>query len=299
MHGFEPLFHRQEEFIMKITFLGTAAATAMPLPFCGCDVCVQSRRLGGKNIRRRSSAVIDDVLLIDLGPDSAAAACENGIDISRIRYLLQTHAHSDHFDAGHLITRHPDYAGFCPEVLEIAATMGTLHAMNRMLQDEDGRADLFSFEFSTRSSLKIRPISAGQTFFLGEYKITALDSLHDPAQEAVVYYIEKNNRAILYGTDLAEADDRFFAFLAGRHLDVLILDHTYGFGVNSGGHLDGGMFTEILTKLRHMNVIDTKTQIYATHISHEGNGTHDRMIETAEGYGYKIAYDGLCVEIEE
>jgi len=51
---------------MKLTFLGTAAATAMPLPFCNCNLCRTAKKLKGKNIRRRASIVINDDILIDL-----------------------------------------------------------------------------------------------------------------------------------------------------------------------------------------------------------------------------------------
>ena len=74
---------------MKITVLGTAAATSMPLTFCNCDVCKESRRLGGRNIRKRSSIVINDDLLIDMGPDSINACSMYGIDAGNIKYLLQ------------------------------------------------------------------------------------------------------------------------------------------------------------------------------------------------------------------
>jgi phosphoribosyl 1,2-cyclic phosphate phosphodiesterase len=95
---------------MKVTFLGTVAATAMPLPFCNCDVCKEAQKLKGKDIRKRASAVINEDLLIDLGPDSINDCYQYGADLSKIKYILQTHAHSDHFDAGHFITRHSEYA---------------------------------------------------------------------------------------------------------------------------------------------------------------------------------------------
>ena len=55
---------------MKITFLGTAAAEAMPATFCNCKYCIEARRLGGKNIRTRSQSIIDGKLLIDLPADT-------------------------------------------------------------------------------------------------------------------------------------------------------------------------------------------------------------------------------------
>ncbi len=282
---------------MKVTFLGSGAATAMPLPFCSCEVCREARILGGKNIRRRASLVINDDLLIDLGPDSVAACGEYGIDLTKISYLLQTHAHSDHFDTGHLITRHPEYMGTTDNVLSIVATGKTLIAMDRMLKDEDGSADLHSPDFLNDLRLGLIPANVGEELTLGGYKITALDSHHDKNQDAVVYYIEKDGKNILYGTDMLMADEQFYDFLAEKELDILILDQTYGEGVNSGGHLDAGMIYDIIKKLRDIGGISEKTKIYGTHISHEGNFTHDKMEAIAMEHGYHIAYDGLIIEV--
>ena len=58
---------------MKIKVLGTAAATSMPLGFCNCDICKKARQNAGKDIRKRSSIIINDEMLIDLGPDSISA----------------------------------------------------------------------------------------------------------------------------------------------------------------------------------------------------------------------------------
>lgn len=53
--------------------------------------------------RRLSSALIDDVLLIDPGPQIFDALAELGKDNGAIKYVINTHKHSDHF---------------CPEVLQ-------------------------------------------------------------------------------------------------------------------------------------------------------------------------------------
>ena len=54
---------------MKILFLGTSAATSFPLAFCRCRVCEKARINKGKDIRKRSSVIINDDMLIDFGPD--------------------------------------------------------------------------------------------------------------------------------------------------------------------------------------------------------------------------------------
>ena len=55
---------------MQITFLGTGAATAVPLPFCSCPTCRAARVQGGKDLRTRSALLINDDLLIDCGADA-------------------------------------------------------------------------------------------------------------------------------------------------------------------------------------------------------------------------------------
>ena len=50
---------------MKVLFLGTAAAEGWPAVFCKCDSCMKARKLGGKNIRTRSSCIIDDIYMVE------------------------------------------------------------------------------------------------------------------------------------------------------------------------------------------------------------------------------------------
>lgn len=82
---------------MKLTYLGTAAAEGWPAAFCNCDGCRAARRLGGRNIRTRSQALVDDALLLDFPCDAWLHALRQGLDFSAVRWLLVTHSHTDHF----------------------------------------------------------------------------------------------------------------------------------------------------------------------------------------------------------
>ena len=75
---------------MKLKYLGTAAAEGVPALFCDCDTCRRSKLLGGKNIRSRSQAVINDDLLIDLPCDHFMHLIQNQIDFRNIKYCLIT-----------------------------------------------------------------------------------------------------------------------------------------------------------------------------------------------------------------
>lgn len=83
---------------MKILFLGTGAA----------DWLVEKDNAMAE-FRRLSSALIDDVLLIDPGPQVISALKEMNKDVSNIKYVINTHKHSDHF---------------CQETLDVLTTNG-------------------------------------------------------------------------------------------------------------------------------------------------------------------------------
>jgi len=71
---------------MKLFFLGTGAAD--------WSVEVQS----DPEYRRFSSTLIDDTLLIDPGPHVPNAIETFKKDIKKIKYVINTHRHSDHFN---------------------------------------------------------------------------------------------------------------------------------------------------------------------------------------------------------
>jgi len=111
---------------MNITFLKTGAATSSPLAFCRCDFCNKARKLGGKDFRKRSSIIINTDFLIDFSPDVLSASFMYGKSIADIRYCLQTHSHSDHFDPSHFTTRIPEYMGVNTPALQLYGSEATL-----------------------------------------------------------------------------------------------------------------------------------------------------------------------------
>ena len=281
---------------MKINVLGTAAATCMPLTFCNCEICKESRKLGGKNIRKRSSLIINDEFLIDMGPDSINACTMYGIDVGKIKYLLQTHSHSDHFDAGHFVTRWSEYAVKDMEHLDIICSYGTAVDMAHKIKENED-IDLFDDKWKKDLNYSLNFIKHGESVKLGDYEIIGIDSKHDLRVEALIYIIKYKDKIILYGTDLLEISDEAWKIIEQYKLDVVFLDQTYGKGYNAGGHLDAGMIADYVRTMKEKRVIDDNTLVYGTHFSHEGNDIHDRMEELAVENGYHIAYDGMELNI--
>ena len=90
---------------MKLTYLGTAAAEGWPALFCRCEYCMKALERGGKNLRTRSQAMVNDDLLIDFPADSFSHMQQNGLDFSAVKNLLITHSHMDHFSPSDLHLR--------------------------------------------------------------------------------------------------------------------------------------------------------------------------------------------------
>ena len=112
--------------MMRVTFLGTAAANAFPEAFCKCNNCEQARKLGGLSLRKRSSVLVNDDLIIDLGPDIMAASQIHGCLLTNVQYCLQTHPHADHMDLSHLLSRSPDFGTVGTPILNFYASVETL-----------------------------------------------------------------------------------------------------------------------------------------------------------------------------
>ena len=280
---------------MKVTFLGTAAATACPLVFCSCPMCAAGWQRKGKDFRRRASALIGEDLIIDLGPDVMTAAFDFGANIRNIRYWLQTHAHSDHFDAGHLITRLPEYApeGIMP--LNLAASRETIRHMSERLSLEEPGASLEKTVWLERLKIRVYPVRHGETVLFGNRRITAAESMHDPQDGSLLYVIEEEGKAFLYATDTLQLTDRTMDLLKKFSLDAVAIDHTYGPGINGGGHLNAEQAAEEIRRLRHEGILKPAGHAYATHISHEGMPPHEELAAFARAHGYEVAWDGLCM----
>ena len=82
---------------MKVNFLGTIAAEGGPALFCNCRYCQEAARRGGKDIRTRSQILVNEDLLVDFPADTYLHKLRHGLDLSKVRYLLITHSHRDHF----------------------------------------------------------------------------------------------------------------------------------------------------------------------------------------------------------
>ena len=282
-----------------ITFLGTAAANAFPEAFCKCRNCNQARTLGGPSLRKRSAALINDDLLIDLGPDIMAASLMHGCSLRNVQYCLQTHPHADHLGLSHLLSRSPAYGVIGAPLLNFYASSETLERVAETFERDLAGYSLLSPEAEADLNFKIHKIEPLEPFTVGQYSVMAFPANHAPGMGALLYAIEVAGCSVFYGTDTATLfEPTWQAFRRHKmRFDVVILDHTYGPDQTGSDHLSAHQVIEHANRMRADGVLGPRARVFATHIAHEGNPAHADLAAFAKHHGYEVAYDGLILKI--
>ena len=272
---------------MKLQYLGTAAAEAMPALFCECENCKKARALGGRNIRTRSQAIIDDAILLDFPCDTYFHSIANNIDISKIKHLFITHSHQDHFYSDDLKCL---YYGFskAPENYVL-----TVYGSDEIRNEVEAIAN-------GTDRLEYKKMEPYKPFKVGEYTVTALKAVHGTANP-YIYLIEKGGKAMLYAHDTDFFSDETWDYLikAKPKLNFVSLDCTnctlpHG---DFYGHMGIDENVKCKAKLLELGLIDQNTLVVVNHFSHNGtNSVYDELVPIAEKHGMQVSYDGMVVE---
>ena len=284
---------------MRLTFLGTSASEGYPNAFCACANCERARTQGGPSLRKRSAALVNCDLLIDLGPDLMAAAQMHNISLAKISYCLQTHEHEDHLDASHLLSRSVYCGVHGAPHLHIAASQGAFNRIADRLGKRVRAAGLFDAEVSEQLNITPYVVAPFERFDLGPYSITGVAAQHASELTALLYVIEGGGRTLFYATDTGELPEPTWAALREHRFrfNVVVMDHTFGLAGRSTGHMNSAQFVEQMARLRSENLLTDDARIYATHIAHHSNPPHPELAELAARAGYGVAYDGMSINV--
>ncbi len=276
--------------VMKIKFLGTAAYEGVPSPFCKCRVCEQSKRLGGRNVRSRAQALVNDDLLLDFNADTVGHYQRYAFDWQKITDCLITHSHCDHL--------------YADDVGIAAADFTHEHTPMRFYAAEDGYGRLREFTDLPASGASATLVLPYARFTAGDgrYTVLPLPANHDKRSSPVFYSITERSsgKRLLYAHDTGVFEDGVWNALReeGR-FDLISLDCTGCLGLNGvwrEGHMSLGSDLEIAERMRRDGLIDEKTLIVLNHFSHNGGQTYDETAEVAEKQGVIVSYDGLELE---
>lgn len=268
---------------MNVTLLGTGAAEGWPGLFCRCQVCCQARILGGKNIRTRSSALIDGVLKIDLPPDTFHQVIANNIDLRSLKALLFTHIHNDHFCGGEL-----QYLGSyfittpLPEPLPIYGPPEVIEWLKSNLHPE-------------RLPITLHSLAPWETVCVDRYRITPLLAQHDQSTTCFNYLIEDAQGAtLLYASDTGWYEEPTWDFLRHAPLDGIVVECQKG--LEDGGypgHLSIADVLQLQSRLISGGTFAQEKPMAVTHLSHMSGLMHDEWEAYLAPYHIWAGYDGM------
>ena len=128
---------------MKLHYLGTAAAEAIPAVWCNCEVCKKIRKTRGKDVRTRSQVLINDDLMVDFPQDSYMHMLQNDLEFYKLKYVIFTHSHQDHFYPEEFAMRSEGFAAGIEEPVHVYGNNVCIDRLKMTAElDEGGRVIL-------------------------------------------------------------------------------------------------------------------------------------------------------------
>ncbi|MFP5336800.1 MAG: bifunctional adenosylcobinamide kinase/adenosylcobinamide-phosphate guanylyltransferase [Actinomycetes bacterium] len=260
---------------MEVLLLGTGSADGWPNAFCRCASC--AAQLDAGVLRTPTAALVDDVLLLDCGPETPRAALRAGRRLDRLEAVLLTHAHPDHSAPMALLSR--AWAHRC-EPLVVAGPAEVVEQWRRWTPAD--------------TPVRWRPVEAGDRVRVGPYVAHALAADHDGA--AVLWLVtDAGGHRLLYATDTGPLPEETVTALSGTALDLLLLEETFGdHAAHRTRHLDLPGFGADLARLRRAGAVDDGTRVVAVHLGHH-NPPDAELGRRLAAWGATAGRDGEVV----
>lgn len=287
---------------MKLTFLGTGAGETYPGYWCECPHCTYARKHRGKNLRTNSSMVIDEELLIDIGPSCFDNAARFGVNLSKIKTLLVTHPHEDHLYPQHLRWRNTDES-----LLPLTYVEKMRHGGPRFTDIPQLNIYGNSFVMETlRKSLddmeelkiNLHEIKEGKEEKTDGYRILPVRGNHGSQRGfSHSYIIQKDEKTLLYALDSGSYDEDQFALIQEYQYDAVIMEGTTGLNEQYGGHMCLMNNIRIRDRLKENKCLRENSRFLLTHLSPHWCPPHDWYESIVASEGLELAYDGLQIEI--
>lgn len=278
---------------MKVKFLGTMAAEGGPALFCNCAYCKEAARRGGKDIRSRSQILVNDDLLVDFPADTYMHKIQHNLDFSKIRYLLVTHSHSDHFYPNDLWLHASPFAHDLQEpLMDIYCNQEVKNRFDYVSKDK--LADYIA------ETMRWNVVSEFDKIQNERYEIFALKARHMKEENALFYLIKQGDKAFLQCNDTGTLFEENYEFLSslGVKIDAIVLDSTMGANEQSYfGHMNVQECLQTVERMRKSDFVKPTTRFVLTHFGHNGKLLHDDYEKICSPLGIEIAYDGMEMEL--
>lgn len=275
---------------MKIRYMGTAAAEGWPALFCSCPICEQARREGGRNLRTRTQALLDDSLLIDFPPDTYCHVLQYGLNLGHIHTLLVTHSHMDHWFPTDLIHRHEHFGHGVTGMLHIYGNEAVAKAFEANI-----RIDRFQ-PHPIDDVIQFHITHGGDTIQSDGWEIIAVPADHDKREESLVYICKKGGKTVFYGHDTGcDLSPEAWSLITAEKYDLISLDATMGLKSVDRYHMGLPNAEAMFQKLTDQGCADRHTVKVVNHFSHNGEMTHEQLTDWGTKRGILAAYDGMEV----
>ncbi|MCC7433367.1 MAG: hypothetical protein IT363_01685 [Methanoregulaceae archaeon] len=268
---------------MRIRLMGTGAAEGIPAFYSSTRVSEIARREGGREVRTRSAAVIDDCLKIDFGPDTLHQIHRDVLDARDWCALLFTHSHDDHFCRSELqYMLHPFSTCECMPF----SIFGNATIVSRVRE----RYPEWPIELVETESFR--------SFAIGPYEVTPIHAYHLLEEDAHNFIIRRDGRTLIYATDTGVWREDTWDFLPNTQANLLVIECGHG-RVPSDyfGHLTLDDMYAVIARMREIGAIAPDATIVTTHHSHNGDLTYAEMVEELAPHGIIAGYDGLVLEV--
>lgn len=272
---------------MRLTCYGTAAAEAIPGLYCSCPVCENARQKKGREIRSRHMSTVDEDIQFDLSPDFFHHIQCHGMDPRKVRHLLITHAHGDHFTPNQLALRRPPFSLTDLPELELIGSATTLERTRQAVEELDKQglrltAARYYQPIPLDPCSEVIPLPANHALELGG---------------GTLYLLERAGKKLLYAHDTGPLFEELYDFLSGRNIDAVTMDCTGAFRGAGAHHLRLSSCDEMAARLLATGALKPDGLCIINHFSHGGAASYEDLDAEARRRGWVATYDGIILEI--
>lgn len=251
------------------------------LLFCGTGAADYVKPEPEQEFRKYTHSLLNDTILLDIG--SMTYQFEEDAVLkarfARVRQVLITHTHSDHFSREALLRLAQDNGAITVYLDASCTDMVPEHP-----------------------SITVCPVSNGDTLSFDGYTVHVFSSNHltERANEQTHHYVidTPSGKSVFYGLDGAWLRTDEAKYLMHHPVDLMVLDATSAVSndFRTFEHNTLDMLKLMIPVLHANGMLKQDGMIYADHLAKTLHPAHNAAAAALSAIGMQTAYDGLCIE---